>query len=177
MWQISKTFDFCYGHRVWSQELNAEFSDNSCCSCRHLHGHNANVSITLYAKELNKIGMVTDFKHLGWFKKWLKDCVDHKFIVDKNDPLLKTLIHDSKLKNLYFEDKNIAQIIDIDENLDGALKEYYESFVIVDFIPTSENLSKWICDIASYKMNKINVNVLSVEFFETEKSKSIYLNS
>lgn len=28
MWQISKSFDFCYGHRVWAQELNPEFSNN-----------------------------------------------------------------------------------------------------------------------------------------------------
>lgn len=105
MWQISKSFDFCYGHRVWSQQLNTNFSDDNKCSCRHLHGHNATVNIYLTAKELNAQGMVTDFKHLGWFKRWLDACIDHKFIVDVNDPLLSTLISNQKLVDCFFEKK------------------------------------------------------------------------
>ncbi len=38
IWQISKEFDFCYGHRVWSQQLDSEFSLTGCLACRHLHG-------------------------------------------------------------------------------------------------------------------------------------------
>ena len=38
-WKISKEFEFCYGHRVWSQTLNTEFSLDGCLKCRHLHGH------------------------------------------------------------------------------------------------------------------------------------------
>jgi 6-pyruvoyltetrahydropterin/6-carboxytetrahydropterin synthase len=177
MWQISKSFDFCYGHRVWSQQLNTDFSDDNKCSCRHLHGHNATVNIYLTAKELNAQGMVTDFKHLGWFKRWLDAYIDHKFIVDVNDPLLSTLISNQKLVDCFFEKKKVGQTIDLKDMLKDHLNEYYESFIIVDFIPTSENLSKWLCEIVNYKMSQIDISVDKVEFFETPKSKSIYINN
>jgi len=67
-WQISKQFDFCYGHRVWSQELNPEYSLDDCLMCRHLHGHQGKVLVHMESEKL-KNGMVTDFKHLNWFKK------------------------------------------------------------------------------------------------------------
>ena len=177
MWQISKSFDFCYGHRVWSQELIKEFSEDSKCACRHLHGHNATVNIYLTADELNTQGMVTDFKHLGWFKKWLDNHIDHKFIVDINDPLLIKLTDNLPLKDIYFEEKLIGQKISYSNNLEKHLKEYYAGFIIVDFIPTSENLSKWLCKIVDYKMSQINTRVDKLEFFETQKSKSVYTNS
>lgn len=177
MWEISKSFDFCYGHRVWSQELIEGFSEDSKCACRHLHGHNATVNIYLTADELNDQGMVTDFKHLGWFKRWLDDYIDHKFIVDINDPLLAKFANNLPLEDCYFEEKFIAQKISCNDYLDEHLQEYYDSFIIVDFIPTSENLSKWLCEIVDYKMSQIDVHVEKVEFFETPKSKSTYLNS
>ena len=177
MWQISKSFEFCYGHRVWSQKLIEGFSEDLKCACRHLHGHNATVNIYLTASELNAQGMVTDFKHLGWFKKWLDNTIDHKFIVDINDPLLAKLTGDLPLENYHFEDKLIAQKISFNEGLEEHLKEYYAGFIIVDFIPTSENLSKWLCEIVDYKMSQINISVDKLEFFETPKSKSIYINN
>ena len=176
MWEISKQFNFCYGHRVWSQELIEGFSEDSKCACRHLHGHNANVNICLTSDELNAQGMVTDFKHLGWFKKWLDDYIDHKFIVDINDPLLAKFVNNLPLEDCYFEKRFIAQKISYNDHLDEHLQEYYDSFVIVDFIPTSENFSKWLCEIVDYKMSQINVRVVKIEFFETPKSKSVYLN-
>ena len=36
-WVIDKTIEFCYGHRVWTQVLNGEYSDDLQCACRHLH--------------------------------------------------------------------------------------------------------------------------------------------
>jgi 6-pyruvoyltetrahydropterin/6-carboxytetrahydropterin synthase len=52
--------------------------------------------------------------------------------------------------------------------------EYYESFFIVDFIPTSENLSKWVFDLVEPKMARIGVKVGEVEWWETPKSCSRY---
>ena len=97
-WQISKQFDFCYGHRVWSQELNPEYSLDDCLMCRHLHGHQGKVLVHMESEKLEN-GMVTDFKHLNWFKKFLDDAIDHKFIIDINDPLFPTLLPHFKDKN------------------------------------------------------------------------------
>ncbi len=183
MWEISKSFNFCYGHRVWTQELNKEFSLDSQCKCRHLHGHEATVDVTLFSNTLNKSGMVTDFKHLNWLKKWIDDKIDHKFIIDKNDPLWDTMF-----------DWRIAEVVDNEfqprtndvgsylnesgENswCDELTREYYEGFYVVDFPPTSENLSKWMFDIVQKKMSELGISVSKVTWHETPKSVSTYNN-
>ena len=53
-WTIDKQFDFCFGHRVWSQDLNTKYSLDSCLACRHLHGHQGKVKLFLAANELQK---------------------------------------------------------------------------------------------------------------------------
>ena len=52
------------------------------------------------------------------------------------------------------------------------IKEMYEGFVIVDFVPTSENLSAWLLGIVKEKMDKINIKTSHLEYFETPKSRS-----
>ena len=182
-WEISKEFGCCYGHRVWSQELNTEFSIDGACVCRHLHGHQMKLLVHLIGDTLEN-GMVTDFKHLNWFKKWVDDVLDHKFILDYHDPLFDTLLPD------FQQGGGIPSGYDFVKHDQGGywtinpksyigfepcLQEMYEGFVIVDFLPTSENLSKWMFDIVQEKMSKINVKVSRVEFYETPKSRSQYL--
>ncbi|WP_419770655.1 MAG: 6-carboxytetrahydropterin synthase [Candidatus Marinarcus sp.] len=172
-WKISKEFDFCYGHRVWSQELNPEFSLDPCLKCRHLHGHQGKIIIYLQSDVLTN-GMVTDFKHLNWFKAFIDDVLDHKFILDIHDPLFETLLpHYANKKDLIefpegFKAFNLTKIKDEPEHI----LEMYEGFIIVDFVPTSENLSAWIMKIVQEKIEKLNITVSKVEFYETPKSKS-----
>jgi 6-pyruvoyltetrahydropterin/6-carboxytetrahydropterin synthase len=173
-WQISKQFDFCYGHRVWSQELNTEFSLDDCLMCRHLHGHQGKVLVHMESTKL-KNGMVTDFKHLNWFKKFLDDTIDHKFIIDINDPLFSTLLPHYKDKlNLISMNENY-KIPDLTLIKDEPIHitEMYEGFIIVDFVPTSENLSAWLLDIVQKKMSQIDIKVSHLEYFETPKSRSV----
>ena len=173
-WKISKEFDFCYGHRVWSQTLNEEFSLDSCLKCRHLHGHQGKILVYLEAEKLQD-GMVTDFKHLNWFKAFIDNVLDHKFILDINDPLFSTLIPNvSKDELLKFEEG--YSIIDLTKFANEAihLKELYEGYIVVDFVPTSENLSAWFLTIVQKKMDKLNVKVSHIEFLETPKSKSTF---
>lgn len=183
-WKIAKQFDFCYGHRVWSQELNKEYSLDSCLACRHLHGHQGTIIIYLEGDKLEN-GMVTDFKHLGWFKRWLDNVLDHKFIMDLNDPLLPYEVP------LIFSSDGTINYVDgyldkLDEDyymipskllvgLDKPLIEKYEGMIFVDFVPTSENLSEWIFNIVQKKMQKINIKVSQVQFFETPKSQSNFI--
>lgn len=172
-WNISKQFDFCYGHRVWSQELNKEFALDDCLMCRHLHGHQGKIIVHLESEILVN-GMVTDFKHLNWFKKFLDDTIDHKFIVDINDPLFPTLLpHYSSKNNLHkMEEDFMLADLSILKNEPLHIKELYESYIIVDFVPTSENISFWLLKIVQKKMSQIGIKVSHLEYFETPKSRS-----
>jgi 6-pyruvoyltetrahydropterin/6-carboxytetrahydropterin synthase len=189
MYKIGKQFDFCYGHRVWSQELIEGYSEDMCLACRHLHGHQGKIIVFLENMENSsklERGMVTDFKHLGWFKKWVDVVLDHKFIMDINDPLrdkLFPLTHFNKGDNEKFDklfqynDEGYMNLwSDVYKNLSKSEIEMYEGLIFVDFVPTSENLSKWLCDVVNKKMNKIGIKCTHIQFFETPKSESNYFS-
>jgi 6-pyruvoyltetrahydropterin/6-carboxytetrahydropterin synthase len=117
--------------------------------------------------------MVTDFNHLNWFKHFLDDVLDHKFIIDINDPLFGTLLpHFTKDELIKYEEGYLTPDLTKIWNEEIHIKEMYEGYVIVDFVPTSENLSAWFLQIAQKKMQKLNITVSKIEFFETPKSQS-----
>jgi 6-pyruvoyltetrahydropterin/6-carboxytetrahydropterin synthase len=156
MYEIAKEFNFCYGHRVWSQALNKEYALTSQSKCRFLHGHEGKVVVFLRSEQLQG-GMVTDFNHLNWLKQFIDENIDHKFIIDQHDPAYKYMV-------------NILNF----ENDEQLAKEYTESFYIVDFIPTSENLARWMFDLIQEKMQPLGIVVSGIEWWETSKSKSTY---
>ena len=185
-WTIDKSFDWCYGHRVWSQELNKDFtgSEGACLACRHLHGHQGKLKVLLEGDELTQ-GMVTDFKHLGWMKDFIDDVLDHKLIMDINDPLLpyeanEICTDDDDFDNEFdpslciFHEFGAYWTPDMEHfatlGYPEAVYEKYEGMVFVDFVPTSENLAAWLLEIAQQKMAKLGVKVTAVEFWETPKS-------
>ena len=176
-WSITKDFDFCYGHRVWNQTLNEKFSVDSQCACRHMHGHQGKIQVKLSSDAL-KDGMVTDFKHLNWFKSFIDKYIDHKFILDINDPAYNHIIPDSNVPWV----KTEYGFMVLDENwkntpgVDPYKLEIYEGLVLVDFVPTSENLSKWLWGIVNQTMSKLSDDIItsSVTFFETPKSSSCF---
>ncbi len=194
-WVIDKSFDYCYGHRVWSQTLDPKYSLDSCLACRHLHGHQGKVKLFLGANNL-KHGMVTDFKHTNIFKKWLDDTLDHKFIIDMNDPLFEDLAGDlclSEKNKRTFDDlmvtvnteynfaiPDLEQLMALnvwDELRDDqkqAIFEKYEGIIIVDFIPTSENICKFIYEVANKMLKELGIDVVAVEYWETPKSHCRY---
>jgi 6-pyruvoyltetrahydropterin/6-carboxytetrahydropterin synthase len=157
MWEISKEFNFEYGHRVWDQCLNEEFAGTRQTKCRFLHGHSCKVVVHLRADEL-KDGMITDFHHLNFLKKFLDENLDHKFIIDKNDPLFE------QITGLFSEPE-----------AGTPQEEYSKSFYVVDFVPTSENLSQFIFLYAQEKLQALGVQVLRVDWHETAKSKASFI--
>ena len=205
-WTIDKQFSFCYGHRVWSQLLNADYceSGDACAKCRHLHGHEGLVHVFLEGTELER-GMVTDFKHLGWLKNFLDDNIDHKFIIDLNDPWFVNIINaepyydimdggDGELVSLFprqplnTSEQGALETVPVYvpgtnhlagwninvEDLSGPEEEFYEGFFLVNFLPTSENLSRWLFDCVDAKMSQIKVKTTRIDWFETPKSRSSY---
>jgi 6-pyruvoyltetrahydropterin/6-carboxytetrahydropterin synthase len=176
-WIIDKTFEFCYGHRVHTQTLNGEYAADLKCACRHLHGHEGKMMVHLTAPQLDNTGMVTDFRHLEWLKKWINAYIDHQFIIDKNDPLYGKIIGDRGLVPVLVPDtEHVAgyhlDLTDLEPNTPEY--EYYEGFMIVDFVPTSEKLSEWMAELVEVKMKKLGVTVQHIEWWETPKSRSVF---
>lgn len=198
-WIIDKSFSFCYGHRVHNQRLNTEFTESgdACLACRHLHGHEGLVKVFLEEdndfvgiangtsiSNVKATGMVTDFKHLGWFKNFLDDTLDHKFIMDLQDPLFNSefpLIenvskHTSQMKEGYYipdlnHIRNWLESQYLTASQKDAIFEKYEGAVFVDFVPTSENLAGWLLQVCQEKMKGLSgVRVKAVEYWETPKS-------
>ena len=179
-WTIDKSFDWCYGHRVWSQALNEDFtgSEGACLACRHLHGHQGKLKVLLQGDGLEN-GMVTDFKHLGWMKDFIDDVLDHKMIMDIHDPLISHEVPELcagddinlGLCNVHDEGYYTPGMVELTKaGVSDAVYEKYEGMVFVDFVPTSENLAAWLLGIARKKMAKLGVDVVAVEFWETPKS-------
>ena len=82
MYTVIREIDFCYGHRLL----------NYPGKCRHIHGHNGKIQITLYADQLNSLGMVRDFEDIKTIVgDWVDEQLDHKLILCKKDPLIPSL--------------------------------------------------------------------------------------
>lgn len=178
-WEISKDFEFSYGHRVHSQILDPDLSLQGSCKCRHLHGHEGKISIFMGSYELQKTGMVMDFANLRWFDKFLKDYVDHKFIIDEHDPLYELMIMDYKLIEVRVPGTEwvVGKIIDTsDIEADDPEREYFESFFIVDFVPTSEMLAEWAWRVAQCKLIEHDISVFKTVWSETSKSQATYVH-
>ncbi len=82
MYTVSKTFSFCYGHRLL----------NDRGKCRHLHGHSAKVTINLGNEKLDENGMVVHFDKLKTtIGNWISENLDHNMIISDEDPIRKAL--------------------------------------------------------------------------------------
>jgi len=159
-WQISKTFRFEAGHRVWKQNLThgrgANFTigkEIPVNKCINLHGHSYVLEVVLGSDNLSEQDMVIDFYHVKNALKDLIDTIDHSFIIDVNDPM-------------YPELKQVAEKY-------GALKIFP-----VDFCPTAEALAKFFYAFVKRKLEEAGlleeVKVVKVILWETATSKAEY---
>ena len=107
MFSVTREISFCYGHRLL----------NYNGKCKNLHGHNGKAVITLEAASLDALGMVMDFSHIKRVvSTWINDTLDHKMILNKDDPLLE------------------------------YLRQQGEPVVVIDANPTAENIARLIYD-------------------------------
>ena len=60
--------------------------------CKHVHGHNAVAEIEVRAETLDSRDMVVDFGDIKRLvKEWIDREIDHRMILRRDDPLVKTL--------------------------------------------------------------------------------------
>jgi|TARA_B100001964_G_scaffold242811_1_gene318741 6-pyruvoyltetrahydropterin/6-carboxytetrahydropterin synthase len=82
MHSVTKTIDFCYGHRLLDYEGQ----------CKYLHGHNGKLEIDVESNTLDGKGMVIDFTVIKEaVKTWIDSKIDHRMILSKEDPLIPVL--------------------------------------------------------------------------------------
>lgn len=82
MYSVSKTFSFCYGHRLL----------NDPGKCSRIHGHSAKVTIMLESAELDGVGMVCHFNVLKErVGAWIENTLDHRMILCRDDAMAKLL--------------------------------------------------------------------------------------
>ncbi len=159
-WEITKSFRFEAGHRVWKQNLThgrgAEFTrgvEVPQNKCVNLHGHSYILEVTVGSDTLSEQDMVMDFYHVKNALRELIDTIDHSFIIDEEDPMFKEL-------------KEVAERF-------GALKIFP-----VKFCPTAEALAKFFYDFLQEKLAEKGllgeVRVVKVVLWETATSKAEY---
>lgn len=105
MFRVTQRIDFCYGHRLLDYEGK----------CRYLHGHNGRAEITLAAEKLDHRGMLVDFTDIKKsLRTWIDQELDHRMILNRNDPLLPMLQQNQQPVFLIEQNptaENIARLI------------------------------------------------------------------
>ena len=82
MYSVTKRIEFCYGHRLLDYDG----------MCKHPHGHNAVAEIEIHADSLDARNMVADFGDIKRVVKgWVDRELDHRMILRRDDPLVKSL--------------------------------------------------------------------------------------
>ncbi len=82
MYTVSKSFSFCYGHRLYGD----------AGKCRHMHGHTGRATFTLASEELDELSMVLHFDRLKeTIGRWISENIDHTLLLNKDDPIALAL--------------------------------------------------------------------------------------
>jgi 6-pyruvoyltetrahydropterin/6-carboxytetrahydropterin synthase len=83
MYKVSCEIHFCYCHRLLGY----------VGKCRHIHGHNCKVVVTVSTEKLSNVGMVVDFSEIQQLiGSWISENLDHSAILHKDDPLVPILL-------------------------------------------------------------------------------------
>ncbi|MAG75331.1 MAG: 6-carboxytetrahydropterin synthase QueD [Colwelliaceae bacterium] len=142
---IAKTIEINMGHRL----------PNHNSKCRNLHGHRYKIEVgvqgeLISSKGSSDEGMIIDF---GDLKKIMVEIID-----DVYD-------HGLVLSN---EDHNLIQFL---ENPANGVKT---KLVVVDFIPTVENLTRHWHDLLKPKLEEKKILLKYVKTWETPTCFAVY---
>jgi 6-pyruvoyltetrahydropterin/6-carboxytetrahydropterin synthase len=146
---VSKEVEFDAGHRV----------PNHASKCRNPHGHRYKVRATFTGALVNRSGasdegMVIDFGDIStMLQEHVHDVYDHGFIVYENDLLKEALLNF------------------------GEESETRYKIVVVDWIPTAENMAKEIFEDLYPEVTELygeQVSLYRIDVHETPKSVATY---
>ena len=113
-------------------------------------------------------------KNLNFMKQFVDDVLDHKFMIDINDPNFKLITGQDwpiSQPTPFVNFTNFGSYNWI--GLTDGEKLHINSFVLVDFVPTSENICKYLFEYAQSRIGSI-ATVTAVELWETAKSHCRY---
>lgn len=171
MFVITKKIEWAMGHRVHNQLLNAERSCNSTCKCKFLHGHSYAATITVASETLQN-NMVMDFTDLKFIKQWIDTNLDHKFMFDAADEMLP-LVTGQDLDDLEETALGIKTFPYVDG--EGAEIELAKSIIVVDYVPTSEEIAAHIFAFVEDALGVVEkARVISVTVQESPSSSATY---
>jgi len=130
--------------------------------CKYLHGHNYSIFITLEADELNEQGFVIDFKDVKKFQEVVNRW-DHATVLWEKDIFLRLI-------------ENGEFLGSPEEH--AAIQDIMTKIIPVPFIPTVENMSKHLFEIATAFFREFEgVRVVSLEMYETKTSSCEYTHT
>lgn len=150
--EISKEVEFDAGHRVPSH----------LGKCKNPHGHRYRVRVSAYGSIVEEEGapdhgMLVDFGDLKTLMMThVHDVLDHGFIV-------------------YEEDRRMRRMFAVDEALNVEGPEF--SVVVFPYIPTAENLARWIWEQLDKPISerfREGLTLSCVEVWETPTSLAVY---
>lgn len=145
---ITKEFSFDMGHRV----------PNHKSQCRNPHGHTYKLQVTLTGdiveeEGVSDQGMLIDFSDIKEItKNFIDENLDHGFMYYVGDPVMSQLY------------------------LNGILKDF--KHLMVEFVPTAENISKFIFDSLNPLFKDkygTGLKLHSVKLWETPTSMAEYI--
>lgn len=116
--------------------------------CRNIHGHTYKLQVTVEGNAEGKVpgasdeGMVIDFSDL---KKIVKGFIDEH------------------LDHFYMSYGGDTEIVDF-------IKSQGYALTVVDFVPTAENMVKWLWNDFEPKFSTLNVALHSIKLWETPTS-------
>lgn len=160
---MTKEISIEYGHRV----------PNHQSKCRNIHGHSGLVRVHVEGTLVNiggvpDEGMVIDFSDI---KKLLMEEVDELF-----DHAFITCMQDAPLLASILGDKTAVKVIDMVRRYGfvsvADQNEFYGKLVVLDCIPTAENLARVIFEKLNAQL-MTGAKVVKVEFWETKTSCAI----
>ena len=147
--EITKQIEIDYGHVVHLH--------NSMC--KNIHGHRgkivAHLEGDLVSDDVSEQGMVIDFKYIKEIlMRNVHDVLDHSFIISKDAPQLSLFTQ-----------------------MNEECYSRHMRLVVLDVVPTAENLAKWCWDnIVKDIADKYGtgLKLTAIEFWETPTSCAIY---